>query len=76
MLKTLKNLPKHRGAKVLTSKQYEQRIHAIPAIWHEVAGSLKGKLTEDPVVWQRRIRQESEVRLARQVRIARDGARQ
>jgi hypothetical protein len=42
----------------------------VPKEWKRVAGILKGRLTEDPVTYQRRTRKESDAREKRTTKLA------
>ena len=56
---------------VITLEEARRRGREIPPIWRKAQELLKGKFTGDPVMYQRRIRKESETRLHRQIKIAR-----
>ena len=65
-----KVIKQSRNATVLTPRKYERKRRTLPKSWVEAAGMLKGKLPDDSVAWQRKIRSESEERLERQVKLA------
>ena len=46
--------------RIKTQLQTSQKEHGMLSHWRSIRGILKGKITEDPLAYQRRIRAESE----------------